>query len=646
MDNPTKLIGVCGANLFEQNSIQFLSALREIACKKNYTTIAFSMSIESSDDSVSPIADLELLELCKYIDLECIILLIEPLMNPYAIQRIVEIGALKNIPVFAIDGVIEGCYGMPLDYKNAFANMVRHVLKKHNVTCVNMMAGMINNPFSDERIQVFKDVLAECGVPFDERRLEYGDFWSRPTRAAMQRILDSDLPMPEAIICANDEMAMTVCATLAEHGYKVPEDIIVTGFDGTQSAKHHFPSITTCIPDYNDAIEFILAETAEVKATGIVSPQNRMINFNVAKRQSCGCEPNTIHNNSRLVSDLYAAVGDASWHSMAMNSLVTSTLDKGQIDDVVKLLPEAVRMWNHHFRFACIKSELMAAELDLAHCKDATGPFDRMTTILYLKDRIFDESHAQFDVKEFIPNFDTLITRPGTTFVARILKNGSQVYGYSVDEFDTLEHRRLQRCNEFAMFLTHSINTVLHNFQLTELNHNLEKANAEIEALSVHDPLTGIYNRRGFFHVLADSLRTRAFDGQYLYVVNVDLDGLKYINDNFGHKEGDFAITTVAHALDAIQGDHLICSRFGGDEFTCTFISDQPDLYSTEQIKEQIISAMFLIPDVTRKEYPLDFSIGVCTQQITPDINIENIISAADDKMYADKAAHKRAQKS
>jgi len=641
MAEKTRLIGVCGANLFEQTAINFLSVLKDVSFHKGYSTIAFSAGINSYEDADHAVSELELVDLCRYINLDCIIILTETLKNNLLLEKIVEIGYAKNIPVFSIDGIVEGCYNMPLDYKSAFRDIVEHVIKDHGVTCVNMLAGMRNNSFSDERIGIFKEVIAKHGIEFDERRLDYGDFWAYPARAAVERFLESDLPMPEAIICANDEMAITACSTLAEHGYRVPEDIIVTGFDDTQASAHNYPSITTCTPNYLEAINFILEQSELVKNTGKLSPCEHKIHFDVVKRQSCGCEPNTIHNHSQLVSELYLAASDASWHTLAMNSLVTSVLEKNHVEDIIHELPNTVRLWYGNFRFACLKSELLADNLKSSN-RDFSGSFGRMATILYVKEGVFDEPCEQFDVREFIPRFDELIDQPGLTFVARILKNGKQVYGYTVDKFLELNYRQVQRCNEFAMFLTHSINTVLHNYELTELNHNLENANAEIAAMSIHDPLTGIYNRRGYFNTLAELRKDESLVGKYIYMVNVDLDRLKYINDNYGHSEGDFAITAVARSLPSIDADPLIYARFGGDEFTCTFIADTDDLYTTEQIKSQINEALLKLPGVSEKEYPINFSIGLCVQKITPDINIESIISSADSKMYADKAEHKK----
>ncbi len=637
-----KLIGVCGTNLFEQNSIQFLSSLKDASLRSGYTTIAFSTCTNSMEGVDDLLSEKQLLHLCRHIDLDCLVMLSETIKNTELINYIVNIGKEKNIPVFSIDRKIDGCYNMPLDYNSGFRNIVSHVINDHGVTKVNMLAGMKDNSFSEERVDIYKEALADAGIPFEPKRLEYGDFWDRPARIALEKFWNSGLEMPQAIICANDAMAITACSFLSARGIRIPEDIIITGFDGTEFAKNHYPVITTCTPDYDEAIEFIMEQTALYKETGYVNICDHMIGFKILNSQSCGCETAAVHYNNNLVPSLYDDVGDSSWHTIAMNSLVTNLLEKDSIEDIVHLLPTTVHLWSDHFRFACIRSELATKGVNLKKLKNSNAHFENMTTILCANNHIFDEDMRQFNAAEFVPGFNELIKAPGTTFVARILKNGRYAYGYTVDEFNTLRHRQLQSCNEFAMFLTHSINTVLHNYELNELNHNLEKAYDEIALLSVHDPMTGLLNRRGFFNKLNALLEKENYNGKYLYIVNVDLDKLKYINDNFGHKEGDYAINSIAHALEKLDTDNLICARFGGDEFTCAFINDDPDVCEKKEAKSRIKAVLDATPEINKKPYPVDFSIGISYGIINQDINIESLISSADAKMYADKATKKR----
>ena len=83
------------------------------------------------------------------------------------------------------------------------------------------MAGVPNNSFSDERLRVFKQVLLENNVTFEPKRIYYGYFWETPTMEAMDKMLEDEDELPEAIICANDMMAITVCDILVEKGESI-----------------------------------------------------------------------------------------------------------------------------------------------------------------------------------------------------------------------------------------------------------------------------------------------------------------------------------------------------------------------------------------------------------------------------------------
>ncbi|MCR5292360.1 MAG: substrate-binding domain-containing protein [Eubacterium sp.] len=107
-----------------------------------------------------------------------------------------------------------------------------------------MMAGFKGNPFSIQREEVFKKILADNNIPFDDSMISYGEFWADPTREATKEILKRDV-IPDAIICANDIMAINVSAVLQDNGYRVPEDVMVSGFDGFEEVFYVSPKIAT-----------------------------------------------------------------------------------------------------------------------------------------------------------------------------------------------------------------------------------------------------------------------------------------------------------------------------------------------------------------------------------------------------------------
>lgn len=637
MNGNRKIIGVCGARIFDQNAMKFIEELRRMGREEDYFTIAFSSTIGDVHDTDEILAEHQLFELTRYVDFSSLIILTETLKNQGLIQIIRKIGKEKNIPVFSVDGVVDGCYNLVLSYGDGFEKMVHHVIEEHGVRRVNMLAGFKGNDFSEERVAIYRKVLQEHGIPVEEERIGYGDFWDRPSRKAVKKFLDSDLPLPQAIICANDAMAITACSVLNEEGYGVPEDVIVTGFDGIQMGKLHFPTLTTCEPDYRSALGFIVQEIRKAEETGKVQPCDYIVKFEISKDQSCGCKPKVFSNQNGVISKLYEEVGDCAWHNIAMGQMVTSVLHKQKIMDIAEILPDNVRLWNDHFRFACVKSGLLqTGELE-EECPE-------MVTILRISHEMFEKPGETFSVTEFIPRLENMVEEKNgaDTLIVRLLNSGKKVYGYIVEGFEELDDRRLQRCNEFAMFLAHSINMVLHNRKLNELNHNLSNAYNEIATLYIQDAMTGIYNRRGFFQKLNELIRNPSSQRKYLYMISIDMDGLKYINDTFGHAEGDFAIITLAKAITQVSGTDAICARFGGDEFLCVRLEETKTEYQEKQFTRQLNRCIQAGEGVAEKPYPITASVGISCKQIIGDVDTDAMILSADELMYKDKVARRK----
>lgn len=636
MKTERKLIGVCGARIFEQNAMMFLAELRRMGQKNGYFPIAFYSNTDSLEENEETKAESRLFNLCKHVDLCGIVILTETLKNKMLIQQIVEIGRQKGIPVFTLDGRLDGCYNLVPDYIGGFEKVARHIVEDHKVRYVNMLAGFRNNPFSDERIAVYRKVLEENGIPFEEERVGYGDFWDRPTRKAVKAFLASDLPRPEAIICANDSMAITTCAVLKEEGLRVPQDILVTGFDGIQNAKYHTPIICTCEPSYKESLEFLFQEIKKAEETGKIQPCDHRVEFSLIPSQSCGCQPKIFYDRNGIISHLFSEVGDCAWHNMAMNEMVESVLDKEEITEIASILPDSVKPWSDHFHFACVRAELTQS-------RKPKEEYSQLVTILRGDAQEFEEPGEEFSVTQFIPRLDELIREGSGTnvLVVRLLNSGKDIYGYIVEGFQKLEVRRLQRSNEFAMFLSHSINTVLHNNMLKKLNENLTMAYNEISFLYLQDAMTGIYNRRGFYKMLNRLLKKKENQGKYLNIVSVDMDGLKYINDNFGHAEGDFAITTMAKAMSFTGGEDAICARFGGDEFICALLSGQENSVDRKEWNERINTHIAEMPHVKEKPYPIQASVGISCCKVEEGVDADSLILSADKQMYQDKVDRK-----
>ena len=629
MKEKDKLIGICGVRIFDQNTLQLLNSLQKESEKQGYRLISFSGNTDDLEESDEIIGEYQLFELLKYVDLCAIIVLTEMIKNEKTIQKILDIGKAKNIPVFSIDSKREGCYSLVMDNVAGFEKIVRHVVEEHGCRRVNMIAGYRGNHFSEERIEVYKKVLKENQIPFEEERLGYGDFWDRPTREVVKQFLESELLFPEAIVCANDSMALTAISVLNEHGVEVPENVIVTGYDGTKDGEYFFPSLTSSVPQYEESVKWILKEIAKASEQGKIEPCDMPIRVGIQKHQSCGCEDKHLRNNNRAISQLLDAASDSTWHTIFMHQLLNDTLGMKKVMDIAEILPKHVHLWGSHYRYACVKTELL-------HSYEIPDDYTEVTNLLEVNQCRYQLTGVTWNIKEFHKYIQHALDEENVkTIVIRLLNSGKEVYGFTMEGFEKMVDWKIQRCNEFAMFLSHAVHMVLHNFKMNELNQ-------EIEEMSLQDALTGIYNRRGFFQKMRQIIREKEKTGKYLYLFFVDMDGLKYINDTFGHAEGDFAIVALAKSLEKMERENSVCARVGGDEYICAYMEDSNLPYSAEQFGERMEAHIRELEGAADKPYSISASVGMIIEQIDKDMDLDAVINRADDLMYEQKTARKK----
>lgn len=161
---------------------------------------------------------------------------------------------------------------------------------------------------------------------------------------------------------------------------------------------------------------------------------------------------------------------------------------------------------------------------------------------------------------------------------------------------------------------------------------------AEAEGLADQDPLTPLLNRRAFMRELN---RIRTFAQRYgspASLIYFDVDGLKGINDRFGHAAGDAALKAVADRLLANVRESDIVGRMGGDEFAVILV--QADRFTARAKAETLTAAICEAPvELGDWSAPLRLSFGV--RDIAPDQPAEAIVADADAAMYAMKRARK-----
>src|SRR5437588_5577031 len=162
-----------------------------------------------------------------------------------------------------------------------------------------------------------------------------------------------------------------------------------------------------------------------------------------------------------------------------------------------------------------------------------------------------------------------------------------------------------------------------------------ERLLAEVRKLTVRDELTGLYNRRGFLTLATQHLKFARRTKRGCWLIVVDVDDFKQINDTFGHPEGDQALVTTAEILIRSFRESDIVARLGGDEFTVLAVHADDD--SASKITKRVAETLSQYNAQAGRRYALAFSVGVVRFDPTRPCSIEELFARADEVLYAQK---------
>ena len=529
-------------------------------------------------------------------------------------RRIIRLAAEKDLPVFMLERQYENCINMIFDYADGFESVARHMIQKHGCRDIVVIAGIRGNPFSEARIELCRRILGECGAELPPGRVIYGDFWDEPTFRALNDYFASGGEMPQAFLCINDAMAITVSIYLNKRGIRVPEDVMVSGFDATLQGEKHEPSVTTSGPDFDRMFGEMMRRISEWTPGNGARTEAVPVPFRFYPRQSCGCESSGRFSAVEKVGELKVTNLDFTRHIRLMALFISRTLSMDSLDRLIESLPPMFSAWPNPYYFSAALEEDRNFARPILH--SINGHTEDM--------RVFCRRETP------LPDFRAVARNPAVRIVlVQLLQTQTETMGYLVSGIQEWNLREQQRFVEEAMFLSVALSAVIGNRRLNE-------ANREILRMAEHDYLTGLYNRRGFLRELERLLSLPETQNRILTLFSVDMDRLKGINDMYGHQEGDAAIQCLAEGIRQETEGSGICARYGGDEFAFAILTDDrpPD---PEPIRKRIIQTANRISG--EKEYRISASLGACSCTVRNRPLIDQLLAEADMALYADKNA-------
>ena len=282
--------GICLVGMQNDHAAHIVKVASDALIKKGFKVMIFNAFTDMFYDTPYSKGEASVYHLINLDIVDVLVIMPETIKSEWVTDTIIRYANAAKIPVIMLDGSHNGCTNITYDYGRSLESVVEHVITEHKCTDLFFMAGTKGNSFSEERIEAFKRVLARHNIEFNEKTmLGYGDFWDAPTKKTISDLIVCGRKMPQAIICANDTMAITAMKALEEHGMKIPEDIIVTGFDAIYQERIYSTTRLTTAQMDADELATTIADTAYGYIKGSEKPSDKHIHFSMILGQSCGC---------------------------------------------------------------------------------------------------------------------------------------------------------------------------------------------------------------------------------------------------------------------------------------------------------------------------------------------------------------------
>ena len=616
-------IAVLMASIDREYQQDFAAGLAAAGAKNGIDVCIFNsqghmnVAISTSELGESMIYDLPDLS-----DFDGLISMPATMGNELAEKKISDVLApLKGKPHVSIDVPQDGAVTIQFDDRISVEEITEHLISGHGARKIAIVSGPLDSPVSNDRVEACRNAMRRHGLTPDDRLLFDGQ-WTRVVgRKAAEQIIAMSGEFPDAVICCNDDMALSVIECFNENGLRVPADIAVTGFDALREAVVR--GLTTiCRPIDRSARKAIEVLNKWIDGE---EPDEKTIRLSTIPiyGDSCGCTQNLEHIHEKL-----RALGTDRWKMETILTRVSmfsgSMAGVGNEQEAYEQIDDFVRAWDIRELYLCVDPSICRN----VSVRRGSGAYPEEMLLLYgirngrkyepqlLKTRELTPSMPEMRKNSACLVFCPLYYRDRNFgYVSLDLGNGTGAALYSV-----------------LMLL----NGTLMNLYLQT---NLRKSAATIKQLASHDIMTGMLNRRGYMELAPAELARAREEGRFFTLLSADMDHMKHINDLYGHQTGDEAICRMGRVLQKMTELHFTPVHISGDEFLAYGITDT--LEEARKIVPYINEELKRINREDPWVCDISASFGVYAAVPKDGDSIDAFLTMADRAMYADKNKRK-----
>ena len=624
MINNKKVIGVCLTKIHDTIRADFLNKLHFLAEKNGYKLIIFNSYVDFFNNDAFDEGAVSVYNIINYDVIDVLVILYDSFYNKQPADNIIEKAKNKDVPVILINGQKEGCSSVNSSYEEALKAVYDHVIKQHNVKDTFFIAGNPQNDYeSVRRINCYKEVLAENNIPFDESRIAYGEYWEDPTKRIINRLVKENR-LPEAVFCSNDYMAFAACKELEKHGYTVPDDIIVTGFDGVPEAKHFSPQLTTCTENIESMAELTINAAEQlIDGSDIVKLNNTYV---ADISESCGCTRLSNTDFRGIASELYSTIHEMEMHEDFEHTWIDRMLDISDLKHLYDTLSGCML----ENSCVCLNSNFLAFVIDPKHERVQSSISNDLVVIPSSYSKDMGEKTGKIQLNDMLPNCKSWL-ESSDSYILNSIYVGNEVCGYfAVRTNDILNYR--YKIKRVLKTINIAFSVAINYFKQVKMRQRMETA-------AFTNSLTGMPNLKGAAKWFNEFAALPENHKRSLTFSVYALPKYTYIYENYGIEAAETAVNFVSESLKIANTTDCFIAHITEDEFLVINYYDDP-----EKIAETIDNATSVFFSVIEgynknggREYYVEVNCGCAEARKDWQDSLESYIKFANGEMYMNR---------
>lgn len=632
-------IAVLVCSLVFDSQKAFMKGIERRVRDWNDVCSVFCCHVNIAGNSTYVRGEYSIFDLPDFSEFDGIIFVRNTFQNSVGVEALSKRIINSGVPCICVDSYHPDFINIMSDERSLMEEVTRHLVEVHNAKRLYFLGGFEDSSDSVLRFRGFMDVLEKNNLEFKDEWKYNGNYEYSSGVEAADYFLNIDSTLPDAVVCCNDEMAVGLISEFKRRGIKVPKDVRVTGIDYDSVSRVYSPRITTGKRQQYQkgvtAINIIHELSSYSKGQTITQP------INLFCGETCGCRPDEdIRSDVPTVNSLAV---DRYFQSQLTQSIKRMTADLMGKRDYAALLDGLKQ-------YAC---ELKADELylcmnvrpefhiDYSDYASALSLIDRdnqedysdemMTAVTVFKgESPKDETREHFSRRDLFPPV-AKGGKPGGTYYFFPIHYMNRNFGYAI----LGTSGELIRNDFFPNWCTNASNALENNRKRDVMVQMI----STLDRMWIYDTLTGIYNRAGFFK-LSEPILSECVEKKIpVCVIFMDVDGLKDVNDKYGHDEGDVLIKTIADILKDNKKHGEIIMRYGGDEFV--LLAAGYDDEAAGEFVSKVETAMNRFNSTGEKPYDIEASIGYCITLLNDIVELNDLIENADHEMYKKKYVKK-----